>query len=233
MYSERLERLDTQYLVETAEGIELQAQLAGPVPRALAYLIDVSIRTLVVMLLSLPLMFAGKFGTGLMLILTFLLEWFYPVVFEVFRHGQTPGKKCLQIAVVNDDLTPISWGTSIIRNLVRFADFLPFAYLAGLISMVLNGNFQRLGDLAAGTLVIHRSQSDEPFSLPQASPQTPPLPLDLEEQMAIVGFAERHQQLSDERQQELAEILQAITQRRGQEAVTYLRGIGAWLLGAR
>jgi uncharacterized RDD family membrane protein YckC len=228
-----VEQLDTLHLVETPEGIDLQSELAGPVVRALAYLIDILIRSLILTLLSIVLAFAGVAGVGGILIVSFLLEWFYPVWFEVYRNGQTPGKKYMGIAVVNDDLTPITLSSSIIRNLLRFVDFLPFGYLAGLTTMVLTRRFQRLGDLAASSLVIYRNPTREHSALRDETPQPPPVPLSVEDQIAIIAFTERHQELSAARQEELADILSEITHKRGDKNIRYLRSIGNWLLGVR
>lgn len=226
-------RLDTTYLVETPEGIDLQAQLAGPVVRVLAYSIDLCIRSAVLFGLMLVLMFMGKAGEGFFLISAFLAEWFYPVYFEVRHQGQTPGKKILAIQVVNDDLTPISWGTSFIRNLLRAADFAPVSYVAGLVAMSCSPRFQRLGDMAAGTVVVHRIEELSTTRLPECHPVTPPAGLDIDDQVAMVNFLQRHDQLTQDRQEELAGILEPLTGRRGVKAVEYLRGVGAWLLGNR
>ncbi len=225
--------VDTNYLVETPEGIDMHSELAGPVARTLAYAIDITIRTVVLSVTSIVLAIAGKTGLGFILVISFLLEWFYPVLFEVFRQGQTPGKRAMGLAVVNEDLTPVALGTSVIRNLLRFADFLPFAYLFGLMSMVVSSKFQRLGDLAAGTLVIYRLAAPLSHDLPKVKPLAPPIPLNLEEQTAIINFTQRHQEISLERQQELAEILNDVTAKDAPENVTYLRSIGNWLVGIR
>ncbi len=226
--------LDTSYQVETPEAIDLTAQLAGPVPRILAYLIDFMIRSAVQTGVLVVMAFAGIAGFGIFLIVVFVLEWFYPVLFEVLRNGQTPGKKYLQIAVVNDDLTPVTWSTSVIRNLLRAADFLPSAYVLGLIVMCSSRNFQRLGDLAAGSIVIHKRKPDTSLTaLPDAPAVPPPVALSLEDQVAVTGFVQRHGQLSQGRQQELADILSNITGKEGEEAVKNVQGMGNWLLGNR
>jgi uncharacterized RDD family membrane protein YckC len=222
--------LDTRYQVETPEGIDLQTQLAGPVPRILAYLIDVVLRGIVLFVLSIVLYAAGNAGMGLLLVLAFLLEWFYPVLFEVYARGQTPGKKAMQLTVVNDDLTPVNWSTSIVRNLLRAADFCPFAYVLGLICMTLSCRFQRLGDLAAGTVVMHQEQEMAPLSLPDIPPRTPPVALSLEDQVAVIAFTQRHQQLTRSRQQELAAIVQGLMQSDSEHIVEHLQGMGCWLL---
>jgi uncharacterized RDD family membrane protein YckC len=141
-------------MFETPEGIDLGLRVAGPISRALAWIIDAFIRYSVLFALSTVLASLLSFGMGLFLILLFLLEWFYPVVFEVVR-GATPGKKAMGLLVVHDNGTPVGWSASMIRNLLRSVDFLPFFYCAGLISILLNSRFKRLGDLAAGTLVVY------------------------------------------------------------------------------
>jgi uncharacterized RDD family membrane protein YckC len=222
--------LDTRYQVETPEGIDLYAQLAGPAPRIVAYLIDVIIRGVALFMLYQILPAAGRGGVGILWMLTFLLEWFYPVLFEVYSNGQTPGKKAVRLVVVNDDLTPISWNTSIIRNLLRAADFFPFAYCLGIVSMILSRNFQRLGDIAAGALVIHQEEEMNHVSLPNVPPRTPPVALSVEDQIAIIGFAQRHEQLTPSRQRELAAIVQDVMRGDRQHAVEHLQGVGCWLL---
>jgi uncharacterized RDD family membrane protein YckC len=226
-----MQLLDTIYQVETPEGIDLHAPLAGPVPRILAYAIDITIRLLVILAVSIALAFAGNTGMGLILLISFLLEWFYPVFFEVYRQGQTPGKKYLALRVVNDDLTPVNFGTSLIRNLLRVADFFPLFYIGGIISMVLSNRFQRLGDLAAGTIVIHQASVSTLITLPTVLPRAPMVPLLLEDQIAIIEFTQRHNQLSFSRQQELANIIKQVLQTDDEHAVTRLQEIGCWLIG--
>ncbi len=225
--------IQTQLEVETPESIDLQATPAGVGPRAFAYLIDFMIRMFAQAVLGIILVFAGMAGVGVWLVCAFLLEWFYPVFFEVLKNGQTPGKKQMSIAVVNDDLTPISWGTSIVRNLLRFADLLPAFFFFGLLSILLTKNFQRLGDLVAGTLVVYRRKEKPLRALPKYQPHPPPIALDREDQIAVIGFTQRHDQISDDRQQELANILEPMLPVEGPSRVNYLRGIGGWLLGGR
>lgn len=227
-----MNQLDTIYLVETPEGIDLQAELAGPIVRSLAYAIDLTIRGFALGIISIVLAFAGNIGIGIILLLSFILEWFYPVFFEIYNNGQTIGKKMMGLTVVNDDLTAISWGSSLIRNLLRFADFFPFAYLCGFISMILTNKFQRLGDLAAGSLVIYKQKTKINTALPKCQTHPSPFPLSLEDQIAIIAFTERHDQLSDDRQQELADILGDVIQQKSNR-INYLRGIGSWLLGVK
>ena len=209
----------------------------GPIPRCFALAIDIFIRQLIIMavlLIAIPFAFFGiGVGGGLYLLLTFLVEWFYPVIFEVYWRGQTPGKKVLGISVINDDLTPVTLGPSLVRNLLRVVDFLPFFYLAGLTTMLMNRRFQRLGDLAAGTLVISVRESAKPAQVENIEPLAPAATLKRNEQTAIIDFMHRSRQLSQPRQRELAGILEGVTHRKEDDGVQHLHRIGAWFLGVR
>lgn len=227
--------LDTRYRVEIPGGINLEAQVVGPIPRFFAFAIDLIIRGILVFFLSLASIPFGSFGLGggFFLIFLFAVEWLYPVLFEVFWRGQTPGKKALGIAVINDDLTPVSLGTSTVRNLLRTVDFLPLFYLVGLVAMLCNHRFQRLGDMAAGTLVISVRENVKASPKLEVEPLAPPTQLLRPEQTSIIDFLQRSQQLSEPRQRELASILEGITHEKNENGVEKLHRIGAWFLGLR
>jgi uncharacterized RDD family membrane protein YckC len=196
--------LDTLRRVPTPEGFELTLRLAGPVPRALAYAVDLAIRIALFAAFSMSLSMLHGGGTGLMLIAAFLLEWFYPVAFEVWWAGATPGKRAFGLAVLGDNGTPVSFGASVTRNLLRAVDFLPMLYAFGLVSMLASRDFKRLGDLAAGTIVVYRDRPGVRAPIPAAPPLAPAVALSLEERRAILDFAERHATLSEERADEVA-----------------------------
>lgn len=198
--------IDTRRYYETPEGIALEMRLAGPLVRACAWAIDFAIRCALYLGLTLILAFLGGLGLAVALIGFFLIEWFYPVLFEV-HSGMTPGKKAMGLWVIQDNGTPIDWSASLVRNLLRAADFLPLFYGFGLICMLINRDFKRLGDLAAGTLVVYRETQSQRLELPQAEPLPPPRPLTLEEQQTLLAFAERSHRLSAERREELAGLL--------------------------
>ncbi|HTS53532.1 MAG TPA: RDD family protein, partial [Burkholderiales bacterium] len=100
--------LDTAREIPTPEGIELTLRLAGPVARALAWTVDLLVRTAAFGLLSIPLGMLGKVGVGFSLVLWFGLEWLYPTLFEVYGGGATPGKRALGLMVLHVDGTPVS-----------------------------------------------------------------------------------------------------------------------------
>jgi len=198
--------LDTARRIATPEGIELTLRLAGPVPRALAWLIDFAIRVGLMIVLAVAVGPFGKLGQAFFFLAWFLLEWLYPAWCEVQYGGQTPGKKALGIAVLNDDGTPVRWPASLARNLLRAVDFLPFFYGFGLAAMLVNRDFKRLGDLAANTLVVYREAAPRGTAVPPAPPLAPPLALSAAEQRAVLDFAERSSGLTAERAEELAEL---------------------------
>lgn len=225
--------LDTTRQIEIPEGVELTVAVAGVMARALAFILDLLIRAAAITVISMILAYLGDFGNGILLIIIFLTEWFYPVLFEVLNQGQTLGKKALGILVINDDGTPINWSSSVVRNLLRFADFLPFSYGFGLLSMLLNHDFKRLGDLAAGTLVVYKKQAALKMESIEMQGLAPRLPLLLDEQSAIMSFDERSRLMSSERRQELANILNPWMRMESTKevAANQLKRMAKWLRG--
>lgn len=228
-------RIDTVRFNETPEGVDLGLRVAGPVPRALALAIDWLIR-LGLYIVLIPLLLFSGIGAGLVALGAFFIEWLYPVVFEV-RRGATPGKRALGLTVVHDDGTPVGLPASLIRNLLRVVDFLPICYCTGLISTMVDRDFRRLGDLAAGTLVIHTEGDERKPRIPEVPPRQPPPGLALSTQQAILAFAERSGRLSESRCEELAEMLLArldgADALRGPAAVERVQGFASWLARGR
>lgn len=226
--------LDTARRIATPEGIELGLRLAGPVPRALAWVVDFLLRLAVLALAAMFLGALGGFGMGLFFLAWFFLEWLAPAWFEVNWGGATPGKKALGLVVLHDDGTPVGWPAALARNLLRAIDFLPLFYAVGLVAMLMNREFKRLGDLAAGTIVAYSEPKPRGFAIPKAPPAAPPVVLTLAEQRAILDFAERAPGLTEERAEELASIPRALVGRRdGRAAADRLLGIANFLVGRR
>lgn len=225
-----LARLDNRLRVETPEGIDLLLRPAGLVPRALAFAIDLGIRGALLLGLFIGLGLLGELGMGLATLLLFLVTWFYMVLFEVLNQGRSPGKQLLGLRVVHDDGTPVGWPAALTRNLLRFVDLLPFGYSLGILSCLNHPACKRLGDIAAGTLVIYREPAAIRPQLPEAAAERPPLALTLDEQRAILGFAERHAELSAARRQELAGLLAEVLDVPPEQAEARLYGIARGLL---
>ncbi len=234
--------LDTLYQVNTPEGIALRLSPAGPVPRMLAWSIDILIRLGINIIIYIIFAFLGKTGLGIALILTFLLEWFYPVYFELFKQGQTPGKKSFNLYVSMENASPITPAASIIRNLLRFVDFLPLFYGFGFISMLLTKRFQRLGDLVAGTVVLHKSLELPVFYAEEVSASNsasvPAFSLNLKEQQALIRYQQRVPYIAKERAEELALLTNPLIESNevndiSNSATKKLLSIASWIMGNR
>ncbi|WP_431046267.1 RDD family protein [Roseateles sp. L2-2] len=234
-------RIDTLALAETPEGIVLSLRPAGLVARTMAFLIDLFIRVILDIVLALILGATGALGglgIGLMLIGLFLVEWLYPIAFELGRSGATPGKQAMGLRVVMDTGLPVTPAASVTRNLLRVADFLPLAYAFGIVTMLLNRDCKRLGDLAAGTLVVYA----QPVILHDAPPEAPALaparPLNQREQAAIRAWAGRAKRLTPERFEELATLAAPVLPAEApgeakRTTAVRLLGVAQWLMGRR
>lgn len=224
--------LDTRRIVETPEGVTLELAVAGPFVRAQAWIVDAVLRTIVLWIVAIPLALLGRAGSGILLLVLFVLTWAYPVVFEVLLGGATPGKRLFGLRVVHDDGTPVGFLASAVRNLVRAADFLPVGYALGLVCMASRRDFKRIGDVAGGTVVVHEGSGTRRHPLRSAAPVPPPVPLTAAEQRALVEFAERRPSLSGDRARELADLLEPLAGG-GERAVERLAGMAAWIEGRR
>lgn len=161
--SKAVEQLDARIQIVTPENIAFKYRVAGPFRRLPAYLIDCLIRGGTIMVVG---YFAvTSFQMGFLLGATlfpyvfFALDWFYGGFFETYWNGQTPGKWALGLRVVSHDGQPINARQAVMRNVLRAVDSLPLlfflpAYQLGLFVASSNKQFQRLGDLASGTIVV-------------------------------------------------------------------------------
>ena len=219
--------LDTILFYETPEGVELRLELAGPMVRGLAWLVDFLIRLLSYIILASTLYWWGGVGKGLLLLGLFLIEWFYPVLFEVFS-GATPGKRWLGLEVVRENGSPVDWSGSLLRNLLRTVDFLPLWNALGLLTMLVHPKMQRLCDMAAGTLVVYLQNKSGREQIPHCPPVASPQPLLLAEQRLILDFCAREAALPPQRAAELAALVPALIKGRAPEK--QLLALGNWLL---
>ena len=240
-------RGDSSTGVQTPEGIEFVLYPAGFLIRASAWAIDTFIQgALLVAILITTAIFRMELGFWFTLILIFILDWFYHTAFEVFRKGQSPGKRAMGLRVVRVDGSPVNPGASFLRNLLRFADTFMFLYLIAFLCMLVSPAFKRLGDWVADTMVVYTAgarsgrfisstlrRSGMPWlaDIPMVSPSRK---LDYEEKQAILSFASRYQLLGKARADEIAGIW--APRLRGDEPTTtsdseYLLGIAHTLDG--
>lgn len=244
--------VDERLQIETPENVAFGYEIAGIGSRFLSTLVDSLILGVLLVL--------GSIGGGLLTnvgdaivdgsagyiaavfgIISFLIFFGYYVIFEVVWNGQTPGRRVFGMRVVDLDGVPIGLAAAAIRNLVRLIDFLPVLYGLGVVVMFVNRRSRRLGDLAAGTLVVF----DRPVSLDQlAAPVTAPvaaestLPLgrvSAESVLLAQDFLSRRSQLTTERRL-IRPILQHLYDEMGvpleerlpyDEAISRLRQIAA------
>lgn len=175
----RATQIDTTIDIVTPENIAFQYRVAGPFRRLPAFLFDLGIRMAVILILGIALSpltaFSGGLTIAVMLVSFFLIDWFYGVFFEAYYNGQTPGKRLLGIRVLTADGHPINGMQATLRNLLRWADMMPFVPMAmllgvptmwkiptcmiGLVACAFNKRFQRLGDLVSNTMVVVEDRS--------------------------------------------------------------------------
>ncbi len=158
--------LSSELRIRTPEGIVFSYALAGPVTRFMAWLVDL----LVIIGLVYVLLFATAFfaiinadiAQGLSILAYFVVSIGYGIALEWAWRGQTVGKRMLRLRVTDSQGLRLRFHQILLRNLVRAIDCLPAAYLVGGLTCLLSRRAQRLGDLAAGTIVVHIPRYAEP-----------------------------------------------------------------------
>src|SRR5687768_5184150 len=166
--------------IHTPENVAFGYQVAGIGSRFLAAMVDTSIILLLqfVVLATFIAILSASGGDisvnqlapwiiAVLGLVAFLFFWGYYIFFEMLWNGQSPGKRWVGLRVIRADGTPITLSESFIRNLARIIDFLPAAYGVGIVTMFIDKQSRRLGDLAAGTLVVqdHASLSIQDLSV--------------------------------------------------------------------
>lgn len=158
---------DETLQIDTPENVIFDYAVSGIGSRFLAALVDTTLIVLIQVIILTPVTYvinrinqeSEVIPTGWLVVLIsligFLFFWGFYIFFELAWAGQSPGKRWVGLRVIRTDGTPVTLTESIIRNLVRLVDFMPFGYGFGLITMFVNDQSRRLGDLAAGTLVVH------------------------------------------------------------------------------
>jgi uncharacterized RDD family membrane protein YckC len=172
LYSDQLN--PDELNIDTPELVDIQMPLAGIGSRFIAILVDsliwfAGILVLVVLLVLFPMNIAAfseksaEWAFAIILFIIFLLNWGYFTLFEAFWNGRTPGKRVARIRVIQRSGRSIGLLESMARNLVRYVDQFPFFYAVGVIAIFCTRQHQRLGDLAAGTLVVRDRLEETPM----------------------------------------------------------------------
>jgi uncharacterized RDD family membrane protein YckC len=163
-----------QLNIDTPELVTIEMPLAGVGSRFIALLIDMLLwfaGLLVLFFIAivvLPSIHAAsqiseKWAVAIVIFLVFLFNWGYFTLFEAFWNGQTPGKRIAKIRVIQQTGRPIGLFESMARNFIRYIDQIPSFYVVGVIAMFVTKQHQRLGDLAAGTLVVRDRAPETPL----------------------------------------------------------------------
>jgi uncharacterized RDD family membrane protein YckC len=147
--------------IATPEGITVDLVLAGVGSRFTAALIDLTFKLLLVLAAFIAGGLIGDFGVALYSVTSFVIYFGYDVAFEVLANGRTPGKRWTGLRVLRDDGRPVDLLSSCIRNVIRLIDGLPLSYLPAMVSILVTRRNQRLGDLAAATIVVREPRKKE------------------------------------------------------------------------
>jgi uncharacterized RDD family membrane protein YckC len=157
---------DAGLVIRTPEGIEFSLPLAGPISRMLAWVLDVAVIAALVSvaekILAPLVIFGSDFAGALNVLVYFVISMIYAAAAEWMWRGQTVGKRLLRLRVVDSSGLRLEPSQVVVRNLMRLIDALPALYLVGGIACVVSRRRQRLGDLAAGTVVIRTPKLARP-----------------------------------------------------------------------
>jgi uncharacterized RDD family membrane protein YckC len=211
-------------IIETPEQIPLEFPLAGIGSRFLAIALDTLIQVLsfltVVFVAEILLPTVARFtprawtwAAAIFFLCVFVLYSGYYALFEIFWNGQTPGKRLVRLRVISDSGRPVTVYEAVVRNLLRIVDQFPGLYVVGIISVFLTARNKRLGDIVAGTVVVHEKamQETQP-DFAAAAVSTPPSPgvqISAEELELIERFLQRRYDLSPEVRRQSAERIAA------------------------
>jgi uncharacterized RDD family membrane protein YckC len=164
-----LDQSDEILQIDTPENVGFGYEIAGIGSRFMAAFVDTLIIVLIIFiviltgiaLLQVPDILSDDLGEtasawilAIFSLIIFVVLWGYYIAFELLWNGQTPGKRLFKLRVIRTSGTPVTVTDVLVRNLVRLVDFLPLSYGVGVVSMFVSKQSQRLGDLAAGTLVV-------------------------------------------------------------------------------
>jgi uncharacterized RDD family membrane protein YckC len=202
--------------IPTPEGVDLQLTLAGVGSRFVSALVDLVIQIVLLVAVTGIAAAMGAFGSGygyaFAFVAGFLVFAAYDVLFEVFNSGRTPGKRLNGLRVVRIDGSPVTFFTSAVRNVLRLVDLLPGMYLVGIATILVTRQNQRLGDVAAGTLVVRERTQQPAAQRVRTAPAPPALAADAwdvtgvtaEELAAVRSFLARRYELTSEARYRLA-----------------------------
>lgn len=197
--------------IATPEGVEVELTLAGIGSRFMAGAVDFTLQLIVIVAMAVILQPSAGAGAAIFTSASFLLIFFYDVLFEVLGGGRTPGKRMNGLRVVRSGGRPITLVRSALRNILRLIDILPGFYAVGMTVIFISSRNQRVGDLAAGTHVVRDRHGDRraPEPAPARIDATPAQTWDVssvspDDVAAVRSFLERREGLRVEARTALA-----------------------------
>jgi uncharacterized RDD family membrane protein YckC len=140
--------------IATPEGVDLELTLAGLGSRFVAQMLDLLVQAALAAAVAVGLGAIGGYGLAVVSVAIFAIVFLYQPFFELVAGGRSPGKRWTGLRVVMQGGEPVGLRASAVRNVIRILDFLPVAYLIGSVAILVSGRNQRLGDLAADTIVV-------------------------------------------------------------------------------
>jgi uncharacterized RDD family membrane protein YckC len=207
--------------IETPEQTSLEFPLAGIGSRFLAVALDTLLQIAVYLVLGLIAALVASFGVSgnlgkqwgiaILIFIAFTVQFGYFAAFETFWNGQTPGKRWTHLRVIQDSGRPINAYDAILRNLLRIVDSLPSLYAIGVVTMLISPENKRVGDYAAGTVVVHEKPLQGVTSIwsvaaapSQVLPAVPSAQLSMDELQLVETFFERRASLDPEVRRSMA-----------------------------
>lgn len=221
--------IEDRLSITTPEGVTLDLVLAGAGSRGVAAIVDGIIQFVLWIAVVAVASGVGAFDDVdvfsstsqeayypvlvVVILAMFAILFLYDVMFETLGGGRTPGKRATGLRVVRVGGAPVGFVSSAIRNLLRIIDMLPGAYLVGLVAVVASSKNQRLGDMAAGTIVVREKTGvTDPVRESWPPLEAPPDAIDVstvtaEDLATVRRFLERRASLSADARQRLAQDL--------------------------
>ena len=219
--------------IETPEQTSLEFPLAGIGSRFLAIALDLLLQIAAYVVLGLIAALVSsvgiigvmgkQWGIAILIFAAFTVQFGYFALFETFWNGQTPGKRWTHLRVIQDSGRPITAYDAILRNLLRIVDALPSLYAIGIVTMLISRENKRVGDYAAGTVVVHEKPLQGVSSIwsiatvtapVQALPVSPSAQLTADELQLVETFFERRMSLDPEVRRSMArQIAQRLAER--------------------
>lgn len=212
--------LDNTFVVETPELVEVRFDLAGVGTRFCAYTLDVLLIGAILSIVVSMLICSGNlawssgednsWAIAIGVVLSYLVQFGYSLACELGMNGQTPGKRTMMIRVIRDDGTPATALDIVTRNLMRIIDSIPLVYVVGGVSALVHPQHKRIGDIAAGTIVIkeseadYRARTDSKLGSSHDDAIVSNAALTRDEQRVVRGFLQRRDELTERARSRLA-----------------------------